>query len=64
MMSTISLAKLLFCSTIYSPWDSNSNQGVSQEARMECKVGGYKIATIVLPSGKQRAVILLIIISN
>lgn len=37
---------------------------VSQKAKMESKVGGYKIVAIVLPSGKWRAVILLIIITN
>lgn len=37
---------------------------ISQEAGMESKVGGYKVVTIVLPSGEWRAVILLIIITN
>lgn len=61
MMLTICLAKLLFCGTqiLIKVFDS-----LSQEARIESEVRGYKIVTIVLPSGEQRAVILLIIITN
>lgn len=67
MVLTVCLAGLLFYFAFYTHQAQiliKVLDSVSQEAKMESKVGGYKIVAILHPSGEQRAVILLIIITN